>query len=165
MNEPNIGGSSDPIGPKREVGIVETQMTQVTLEQAQEIIRVALKHGRETECLPLGVAILDPGGHLLAFAREDGTSFLRPQIAQAKAWGALGMGMGSRALVERPDRFIQTLNAATDGKVLNAPGGVLIRNEAAEILGAVGVTGDVSDRDEACAIAGIEAVGLIADAG
>lgn len=140
-------------------------MTQVTLEQAQKIIDVALQHGRKTECLPLGVAILDPGGHLLAFAREDGTSFLRPQIAQAKAWGALGMGMGSRALVERPDRFIQTLNAATDGRVLNAPGGVLIRNGNGEILGAVGVTGDVSDRDEACAIAGIEAVGLIADAG
>ena len=102
-------------------------MAQVTLEQAQKIIEVTLAHGRETECLPLGVAILDPGGHLFAFAREDGTSFLRPQIAQAKAWGALGMGMGSRALVERPDRFIQTLNAATDGRVLNAPGGVLIR--------------------------------------
>jgi uncharacterized protein GlcG (DUF336 family) len=140
-------------------------MAQVTLQQAQKIIDVALAYGRETECLPLGVAILDPGGHLLAFAREDGTSFLRPQIAQAKAWGALGMGMGSRALVERPDRFILTLNAATDGKVLNAPGGVLIRDEAGEILGAVGVTGDASDRDEACAIAGIEAVGFIADAG
>ena len=140
-------------------------MAQVTLAQAQKIIDVAIAHGRETECLPLGVAILDPGGHLLAFAREDGTSFLRPQIAQAKAWGALGMGMGSRALVERPDRFILTLNAATDGKVLNAPGGVLIRDVSGEILGAVGVTGDVSDRDEACAIAGIEAVGLVADPG
>lgn len=140
-------------------------MAQVTLAQAQKIIEVAFSHGRKTECLPLGVAVLDPGGHLLAFAREDGTSFLRPQIAQAKAWGALGMGMGSRALVERPDRFILTLNAATDGKVLNAPGGVIIRNDAGEILGAVGVTGDVSDRDEACAIAGIAAVGLTADAG
>jgi uncharacterized protein GlcG (DUF336 family) len=140
-------------------------MAQVTLAQAQKIIDVVFAHGRETECLPLGVAILDPGGHLLAFAREDGTSFLRPQIAHAKAWGALGMGMGSRALVERPDRFILTLNAATDGKVLNAPGGVLIRDASSEILGAVGVTGDVSDRDEACAIAGIEAVGLVADPG
>ncbi len=140
-------------------------MATLKLEQAQKIIEVALAHGRKTDCLPLGVAILDPGGHLLAFAREDGTSFLRPQIAQAKAWGALGMGMGSRALVERPDRFILTLNAATDGKVLNAPGGVLIRDENGELLGAVGVTGDVSDRDEACAVAGIEAVGLVAETG
>jgi uncharacterized protein GlcG (DUF336 family) len=140
-------------------------MATLTLEQAQKIIAVALDHGRQTDCLPLGIAVLDPGGHLIAFAREDGTSFLRPKIAQAKAWGALGMGMGSRALVDRPDRFILTLNAATDGKVLNAPGGVLIRNGAGELLGAVGVTGDVSDRDEACAVAGIEAVGLTAETG
>jgi len=73
--------------------------------------------------------------------------------------------MGSRALVERPDRFILTLNAATDGKVLNAPGGVIVRDGDGEILGAVGVTGDVSDRDEACAVVGIEAVGLVADTG
>lgn len=75
------------------------------------------------------------------------------------------MGVGSRALVERPDRFILTLNAATGGKVLNAPGGVFIRNETGEVMGAVGVTGDVSDRDEACAIVGVEAVGLFPDAG
>jgi uncharacterized protein GlcG (DUF336 family) len=140
-------------------------MAALTLEQAQKIIEIALAHGRQTDCQPLGIAVLDPGGHLVAFARENGTSFLRPQIAQAKAWGALGMGMGSRALVERPDRFILTLNAATDGKVLNAPGGVLIRNSAGDLLGAVGVTGDVSDKDEACAVAGIEAVGLIAETG
>ena len=76
----------------------------------------------------------------------------------AWAWAA-------RALVDRPDRFIATLNAVSDGKVLNAPGGVLVRNSDGEILGAVGVTGDVSDRDEACAVAGIDAVGLVADTG
>lgn len=140
-------------------------MTGLTFAQAMKIMEVGFSHGRATDCQPLGIAVLDPGGHLLTFAREDGTSFLRPTIAQAKAWGALGMGMGSRALVDRPDRFILTLNAATDGKVLNAPGGVIVRNAEGEILGAVGVTGDVSDRDEACAIAGIEAVGLVADTG
>ena len=140
-------------------------MAGLTLEQAMKIMEVGFAHGRATDCLPLGIAVLDPGGHLLTFAREDGTSFLRPTIAQAKAWGALGMGMGSRALVERPDRFIMTLNTATDGKVLNAPGGVLVRDFDGDILGAVGVTGDVSDRDEACAVAGIEAVGLVADTG
>lgn len=131
-------------------------MAGLKLDQAMKIMEVGFAHGRETDCLPLGIAVLDPGGHLLAFAREDGTSFLRPTIAQAKAWGAL---------VERPDRFIMMLNAATDGKVLNVPGGVLVRDREGEILGAVGVTGDVSDRDEACAVAGIEAVGLIADTG
>ena len=140
-------------------------MAGLTLDQAMKMMEVGFAHGRATDCLPLGIAVLDPGGHLLAFAREDGTSFLRPAIAQAKAWGALGMGMGSRALVDRPDRFIMTLNAYSDGKVLNAPGGVLVRDRDGEILGAVGVTGDVSDRDEACAVAGIEAVGLVADTG
>lgn len=140
-------------------------MAKLTLAQAMKIIEVGLAHGRATDCLPLGIAVLDPGGHLVAFAREDGTSFLRPAIAQGKAWGALGMGMGSRALVERPDRFIATLNAHSGGKVVNAPGGVLIRDADGEILGAVGVTGDVSDRDEACAVAGIAAVGLVADTG
>ena len=109
--------------------------------------------------------MLDPGGHLVAFAREDGTSFLRPKIAEAKAWVALGMGMGSRALVERPEYFMTMINAASDGRALKAPGGVLIRDADGELLGAVGVTGDVSDRDEACAVKGIEAAGLVAETG
>tara|TARA_A100001037_G_scaffold298427_1_gene322126 strand:+ start:440 stop:862 length:423 start_codon:yes stop_codon:yes gene_type:complete len=140
-------------------------MSELTLDQAMKIVEVGFSHGRKTNCLPLGIAVLDPRGHLISFAREDGTSFLRPAIAQAKAWGALGMGMGSRALENRPDRFMMTLNSVSGGKTLNAPGGVIIRDQEGKILGAVGVTGDVSDRDEACAVAGIEAVGLIADTG
>lgn len=140
-------------------------MAGIKLAQAWQIIEVALAHGRATECQPLGIAVLDPGGHLVAFAREDGTSFLRPKIAEAKAYVALGMGMGSRALVERPEYFMTMLNSATDGRALKAPGGVLIRDSAGELLGAVGVTGDVSDRDEACAVQGIEAAGLIAETG
>ena len=140
-------------------------MSELTLDQAMKIVEVGFSHGRKTNCLPLGIAVLDPGGHLISFAREDGTSFLRPAIAQAKAWGALGMGMGSRALENRPDRFMMTLNSVSGGKTLNAPGGVIIRDQEGKILGAVGVTGEVSDRDEACAVAGIEAVGLIADTG
>ena len=140
-------------------------MSELTLDQAMKIVEVGFSHGRKTNCLPLGIAVLDPGGHLISFAREDGTSFLRPAIAQAKAWGALGMGMGSRALENRPDRFMMTLNSVSGGKTLNAPGGVIIRDQEGKILGAVGVTGDVSDRDEACAVAGIEAVGLIAASG
>ncbi|MGE0253608.1 MAG: heme-binding protein [Alphaproteobacteria bacterium] len=140
-------------------------MAGVTLEQAQKIIEVGLEHGRKNKLKPLGIAVLDPGGHLIAFARDNGTSYFRPHIAMAKAHGALGMGMGSRALVGRPDYFMYMLNAASDGKALNAPGGVIIRDKAGEILGAVGVTGDVSDRDEDAAVAGIKAVGLEADTG
>ena len=140
-------------------------MAGLTLDQAMKIMEVGFARGRATDCLPLGIAVLDPGGHLLTFAREDSTSYLRPAIAQAKAWGALGMGTGSRGLVDRPDRFMMTLNVASGGRTLNAPGGVIVRDHDGEILGAVGVTGDVSDRDEACAVAGIEAIGLIADTG
>ena len=140
-------------------------MAGIKLSQAWQIIETALAHGRATDCLPLGIAVLDPGGHLVAFAREDGTSFLRPKIAEAKAYVALGMGMGSRALVERPEYFMAMLNDATGGRALKAPGGVLVRDAAGELLGAVGVTGDVSDRDEACAVKGIEAAGLVAETG
>ncbi len=140
-------------------------MPEITLQQAITIMLAALKKGREIDCLPLGIAVLDPGGHMKAFAREDGTSYLRPGIAEGKAWGALGMGMGSRKLAERPERFIATLNAMSGGRVVAAPGGVLIRDSQGEILGAVGVTGDVSDRDEECAVAGIEAAELVADTG
>ena len=140
-------------------------MAGVTLAQAMGIIEAALAHAREIDCQPLGIAVLDPGGHLVAFAREDGTSFLRPKVAEAKAYVALGMGMGSRALVERPEYFMTMMNTATDGRALKAPGGVLIRDAAGELLGGVGVTGDVSDRDEACAVKGIEAVGLVAETG
>ena len=97
-------------------------MSELTLDQAMKIVEVGFSHGRKTNCLPLGIAVLDPGGHLISFAREDGTSFLRPAIAQAKAWGALGMGMGSRALENRPDRFMMTLNSVSGGKTLNARG-------------------------------------------
>jgi uncharacterized protein GlcG (DUF336 family) len=137
----------------------------IKLAQAWQIIEVALAHGRAIDCQPLAIAVLDPGGHLVAFAREDGTSFLRPKIAEAKAYVALGMGMGSRSLVERPEYFMTMLNAGTDGRALKAPGGVLIRAKSGELFGAVGVTGDVSDRDEACAVKGIEAVGLTAETG
>lgn len=140
-------------------------MNGIRLAQAWRIIEVALEHGRAIDCLPLGIAVLDPGGHLVAFAREDGASFLRPKVAEAKAYVALGMGMGSRALVERPEYFMTMLNAASDGRALKAPGGVLIRDADGELLGAVGVTGDVSDRDEVCAVRGIEAAGLVAETG
>ena len=111
--------------------------------------------------------MLDDGGHLKALAREDGTSTLRPEIAQGKANGAIAMGLGSRALYNRAQEqpyFIQAMNELAGGSLVPVPGGVLIRNEQ-EIVGAVGITGDSSDNDEACAIAAIEAVGLSADPG
>ena len=141
-------------------------MTKLTLDQAQGIITAALAKGRELDLNPLTVAVLDAGGYLKTFAKEDG-SLLRFEIASGKAWGALGMGMSSRGLgklvADRP-AFGQSLMAASDGRMIPVPGGVLIRGDGDAILGAVGISGDTSDNDEACAIAGIESVGLKPDA-
>ena len=146
-------------------------MSVVTLAQASTIVDVALKKGRDTNCAPLTVAVLDAGGHLVAFKREDKSGLLRFDIAFGKAWGALGMGMGSRALArrvaEQPQQapFFAALNAMSDGRVVPAPGGVLIRDGAGTVIGAVGISGDTSDKDEACALAGIEAAKLTGDTG
>jgi uncharacterized protein GlcG (DUF336 family) len=144
----------------------------LTLQQATTIVETALRTGRATSCAPLAVAVLDAGGHLKAFAREDGAGIVRPQIAVGKAWGALGMGFGSRALARRvadgqaqQQAFFAALNAMSDGRVVPAAGGVLVRDAGGDILGAVGISGDTSDKDEACALAGIAAVQLVADPG
>jgi len=144
----------------------------LTLQQATTIVETALRTGRETTCAPLAVAVLDAGGHLKAFAREDGAGIVRPQIAVGKAWGALGMGFGSRTLARRvadgqaqQQAFFAALNAMSDGRVVPAAGGVLVRDAGGDILGAVGISGDTSDKDEACAVAGIAAARLVADPG
>jgi uncharacterized protein GlcG (DUF336 family) len=136
------------------------------LERALQIIRGALHKGRETGCDPLSVAVLDAGGHLVAFMRQDESGILRPQIAIAKAYGALGFGVGSRELKEKNPLFLNAVATASWGRMIPAPGGVLIRSaETGQIIGAVGISGDTADKDEAAAIAGIELNGLRADAG
>jgi uncharacterized protein GlcG (DUF336 family) len=140
----------------------------VTLAQASMIVDVALKKGRETNCAPLTVAVLDAGGHLVAFKREDRSGILRFDIAFGKAWGALGMGFGSRELAERSTKmpvFITALTTISGGRLVPVPGGVLIKDAGGAVLGAVGISGDTSDKDETCAVAGIEAAGLKAAVG
>jgi uncharacterized protein GlcG (DUF336 family) len=140
----------------------------IDLTQATIIVDKALAHGKTMGLPPLTVAVLDAHGCLVSFKREDGSSLLRPEIAQAKAWGALGMGIGSRAIAARASvapAFVSAVNALAGGRIIPVPGGVLIRSKAKAIIGAVGITGANSDQDEACAVAGIEAVGLIADTG
>ncbi|MDA9008593.1 heme-binding protein [Alphaproteobacteria bacterium] len=142
-------------------------MMALTLAIAQTIIKTALAKGHEIGLKPLTVAVLDAGGHLIALERQDGASNLRPEIAQGKARGAVSMGIGSRALGDRAEQqayFIQSVNALSAGSLVPVAGGVLVK-EAGKIIGAVGVTGDTSDNDEIVAIAGIEAVGFVADGG
>jgi uncharacterized protein GlcG (DUF336 family) len=143
-------------------------MSRLTLAQASTIVDEALRKGRELGLAPLTVTVLDAGGHLVACKREDRAGILRFDIAFGKAWGALGMGMGSRALVARAEQqptFITAIAAASHGRVVAVPGGVLIADADGETLGAVGISGDLSDKDEACGVAGIEAAGLAAKTG
>jgi len=140
----------------------------LTLEQASIIVDKALEKGRELAFKPLTVAVLDAGGQLKALKREDGSSLLRPEIAGGKAWGALGMGFGGREFARRAaanPAFVQALSTASGGRVVPVPGGVLIRDRAGAILGAVGISGDTSENDEACAVYGIGCASLVADTG
>ena len=140
----------------------------VTLAQASTIVDTALKKGRDTSCAPLTVAVLDAGGHLVAFKREDKSGLLRFDIAFGKAWGALGMGFGSRTLGGPRGQDAAVLHHA-GGRERRTHGHQSRRradqNAGGDIIGAVGISGDTSDKDEACAIAGIEAAGLKADPG
>jgi uncharacterized protein GlcG (DUF336 family) len=138
----------------------------LTLEKANLIIQTAIAKARELKMAPLTVVVLDAAGHLKAMQREDGASMIRQEIATAKAWGAVSMGVSSRSLagvaVQRPD-FMNSLVTLSQGKVMPVPGGVLIRDkDNNQLIGAVGISGDVSDQDERCAIAGIEAAGFAA---
>lgn len=141
---------------------------QLVLRKASRIVDEALKKGRELNLSPLTVAVLDAGGHLVAFKREDKSGILRPDIAIGKAWGALGMGYGTREIAERAKAmpiFVTALTTISEGRFVPVAGGVLIKNARDDVLGAVGVTGDTSDNDEACAVAGIAAAGLVAQVG
>lgn len=138
------------------------------LSSATKIVDSALHHARSLSLHPMTAAVLDASACLVAFKREDGSSLLRPEIAQAKAWGALAMGMGSRSLAQRAvvaPAFINSITALANGRLIPVPGGVLVRSNDNSIIGAVGISGDVPEKDEACAIVGIESAGLIADPG
>ncbi len=140
---------------------------KMTLATAAAIVDAALATGRARGFLPLSVAVLDAGGHLVAFKREDGSGILRFDIAFGKAWGALGMGFGSRELFNRTQAnptFMAALTGVSGGRLVPVPSGVLVLS-GGEVIGAVGISGDNSDNDEACALAGIAAAGLDAKPG
>lgn len=137
----------------------------IDLTTAQSIIAKALATGQQHGFKPLTVVVLDAGGHVIAVARQDGASNNRFDIAQGKAYGALALGMGSRALMERAEQqpyFIAAATAALAGRLIPVPGGVLVRDEDGTITGAVGISGDSSDNDETAAATAIKAAGLTA---
>ncbi len=140
----------------------------IDLDTARRLVAAARAHALDTESKPMTVVVLDDGGHVVAVEREDGSSTKRFEIAFGKAHGAISLGMGSRALMARAEQqpyFVAAATSAIGGALVPVPGGVLVRDGDGRLLGAVGVSGDASDRDEAVAVAGIEAVGLTAETG
>ncbi|MFS4582662.1 GlcG/HbpS family heme-binding protein [Phaeobacter sp. C3_T13_0] len=139
----------------------------LTLDQACSIIEHTRAKGREMALKPLSVVVLDAGGHVLAFEREDGAAPGRFAIAQGKAYGAVMLGMAGSAQMARAEQqayFMAAVNGVYGGQVVPVPGGVLLRNDAGAVIGAVGVTGDTSDNDAEAAMAGISATGLTGEA-
>ncbi len=135
----------------------------ISLRRARTIIRKALEKGREMELKPLSVVVLDAGGHVQAFEREDGAAPGRFPIAHGKAYGAVMLGMAGTAQMKRAEDqayFMAAVNGVYGGQVIPVPGGVLVRDKKGAVIGAIGVTGDTSDNDAIAAMAGIDAVGL-----
>jgi uncharacterized protein GlcG (DUF336 family) len=139
-------------------------MSALTLAQAQAILAAALAQARTAGYAPMGVAVLDDAGNLKAYAAEDGASMFRFDIARAKAWGAVGMGVSSRTLAQRAKdnpNFFVSLSATSAGRFLPQTGAVLIRDAQGRLLGAVGASGGTGDEDEAICAAGVVAAGLV----
>lgn len=140
-------------------------MSTLDLDTARSIVAAARAKGAEAGFKPLTVVVLDAGGHLIAAEREDGSSIKRFEVAHGKAYGALSLGMGSRAIMGRAEQqafFVAAVSHVVGGAMVPVPGGVLVRDADGTLLGAVGASGDSSDNDEAAVVAGIEGAGLAA---
>ena len=143
-------------------------MSELTLAVAQKLLADTLAYCREHNFNPMSVVVLDADSSIRAAASEDGTTFMRWRVAYGKAYGAVAFGMPSRRLnimaAERP-HFVNALNGLADGNIVPVPGGVMIRDANKKIIGAIGVSGDTSDNDEAAAVSAINIAGFVADPG
>lgn len=142
-------------------------MPELSLARARKIIKATLARGHEMGLKPLSVVVLDSGGHVTAFEREDGAAPGRFPIAHGKAYGSIMLGMAGRAQMARAEAqayFMTAVNGAYGGQVVPVPGGILIRDKKGAVIGAIGVTGDTSDNDAEAGLAGIEAANLVGEA-
>ncbi len=142
-------------------------MCGLTLQEAEAMVQGALAKARELKCKPMTVAVVDAGGAAIVIKREDGSGALRPDIAFAKAWGPIGMGIGGRAMAKRATdtpAFWAALNTISDGRVAPVAGGVLILKKG-KVVGSIGMSGDIADNDEACCIAGAQSAGFETEVG
>jgi len=146
---------------------MEHAMSEVTLSQSDNIINAILTRARELDCRPISVVVTDPGAHVKAFRKEDGSAMMRFEMALGKAYAALALGRSSslvRVRTEERPLFMNYLINASGGRIFPEGGGMLIRDARGELIGAVGVTGDTQERDEELAAHGIRAAGLKTDA-
>jgi uncharacterized protein GlcG (DUF336 family) len=147
--------------------IVEKGNQMMKLTDAKQLCEHVLTYGKEIDTNPLSVVVLDKGGHVLCAMRDENSGIMRYEVAYGKAWGALGMGFGTRTFAQMSESsdkfksFVQALSSASQGKVIPTQGGVLVRNQAGELLGAVGVSGDSSERDEACILHAVKQLNWI----
>ena len=142
-------------------------MCGLTLQDADAIVQAALAKARELNCSPMTVAVVDAAGTAVLLKREDGSGVLRPDIAFAKAWGPIGMGIGGRAMAKRAmdtPTFWAALNTISAGRIAPVAGGVLILKEG-KVVGSIGMSGDLPDNDEACSIAGVQSAGFEIEVG
>ncbi len=142
-------------------------MAEINLRKARTIIRKTLEKAEEMDLKPLSVVVLDAGGHVISFERQDGAAPGRFGIAQGKAYGAVMLGMAGRAQMARAEQqayFMASVNGVYGGQVVPVPGGILVRDKKDNVIGAVGVTGDTSENDAEAGLAGIAAAGLTGEA-
>ncbi len=152
------------------VSVVEPESPHMTLPlaTARQILDAALAAASDMTLRPLAIAILDERGCLVAYAAQDGSSLMRGDIARGKAYGAVAMGIGSRAIFKRAQEqpfFVDAMNTMANGALVPLPGGVLIRDASGALVGAIGISGESSDNDERCAVAAIAVAGLVAETG
>jgi uncharacterized protein GlcG (DUF336 family) len=143
-------------------------MPDLSLDIARKILDAALAKVIEMKLKPMCITVLDARGCVKASIAQDGTSLMRGEVAHGKAYGALAMGLGSRALFKRAEEqpfFIDAVNTMARGALIPVPGGVLIQDQSGALLGAIGISGDTSDNDEIACVAGVEAAGLKASTG
>jgi uncharacterized protein GlcG (DUF336 family) len=142
-------------------------MCGLTLQEADTIVQAALAKARELKCSPMTVVVVDAAGAAIVLKRENGSGVLRPDIAFAKAWGPIGMGIGGRAMAKRAmdtPTFWASLNSISAGRIAPVAGGVLILKEG-KVVGSIGMSGDLPDNDEACCVAGAQSAGFETEVG
>ena len=147
-------------------GIGEKLCAAITLDEAKTMIEATFASAKKRKAHPLSAIVLDAGGRVKAFLKQDGSSLMRFEIAYGKAFGALALGRSSRMVLQKAREkplFMQSLGELADGPLFLEAGGQLIRDASGEVVGAIGVTGDVNEVDDLCAMDGIRAAGFKAD--